>query len=315
MKQNLRRTIAITLAFLLFLPALVRWQPVAARAETLAATAEPARPSLTLYGRFEMDYEYRGEQGKLVGVELSVDRELLALDAKARARVFGDIGIPSGPDEVLLVLSPLLFEFCREGQESQRASHFFVQTEGNFGGPQPLTQTLASKYQEAPEQKAYRIAVAAFVPNPETAAFTSLRAGENSIPIPKRSVSVRELALSCQPLQGLAAANHAAQIAESISKIPLVNANALDSVPKLSKLPQMPTENLNGPTGGNRNQSVDQDVRLRTWTDATGKYHVKAKLIMTKNNHVLLQKEDQSRVSVNIDRLSERDRVYVRRRR
>ena len=51
---------------------------------------------------------------------------------------------------------------------------------------------------------------------------------------------------------------------------------------------------------------------LRTWTDSTGKYEVKARLVMVSQTHVRLLKETGKYTTVSLDRLSHADLAFVR---
>jgi hypothetical protein len=51
---------------------------------------------------------------------------------------------------------------------------------------------------------------------------------------------------------------------------------------------------------------------MRTWTDRTGKFSVEAELIRTDGENVVLRRADGAHVNVPIDRLSDRDRQFLR---
>lgn len=51
---------------------------------------------------------------------------------------------------------------------------------------------------------------------------------------------------------------------------------------------------------------------MRTWTDRTGKFSVEAELIRTDGESVVLRRADGAHVNVPIDRLSDRDRQFLR---
>ena len=56
--------------------------------------------------------------------------------------------------------------------------------------------------------------------------------------------------------------------------------------------------------------STDDDG-VRTWTDKTGKFSVKAKLVSNKNGKVALEKENGNLVEVPINQLSDLDRRFL----
>ena len=51
---------------------------------------------------------------------------------------------------------------------------------------------------------------------------------------------------------------------------------------------------------------------MRTWTDVTGKFKTKAKLLGIQGRNVVLKKEDGKRITVPFDKLSRADQIYLR---
>jgi hypothetical protein len=52
---------------------------------------------------------------------------------------------------------------------------------------------------------------------------------------------------------------------------------------------------------------------VRTWTNNNGKFSVQAKYISADENKVTLEKEDGTKITVEISKLSQEDRDYVKR--
>src|SRR5215475_772559 len=58
--------------------------------------------------------------------------------------------------------------------------------------------------------------------------------------------------------------------------------------------------------------SIAADVEARLWTDSTGKYTLEAKLIMFNDKSVVLQREDHELVAIPIEKLSDKDREFLK---
>ena len=54
------------------------------------------------------------------------------------------------------------------------------------------------------------------------------------------------------------------------------------------------------------------DDDFRTWTDSSGKFSIKAKLVENKNGTVVLENESGKQVKVPLNRMSDADRKFLR---
>lgn len=70
-------------------------------------------------------------------------------------------------------------------------------------------------------------------------------------------------------------------------------------------------DELLGAKDGKDNDLADSP-EAREWSDASGRFKVKAKMISSDDEHVTLEKESGETVKVRIDQLSERDRQHLR---
>ena len=61
----------------------------------------------------------------------------------------------------------------------------------------------------------------------------------------------------------------------------------------------------------NSAQEQEKASRVRTWTDASGKYSIKAELLKSEDGVVELKKEDGTTVVLPLDKLSDADRTYA----
>jgi hypothetical protein len=64
-----------------------------------------------------------------------------------------------------------------------------------------------------------------------------------------------------------------------------------------------------------RDPDPKRSTGFREWTDVTGNYRVVARLISSFNNTVHLEKEDGEKISVPLEKLSQKDQAYIRTRR
>ncbi len=70
------------------------------------------------------------------------------------------------------------------------------------------------------------------------------------------------------------------------------------------------TESVEGQTSGEEATARERRP-LRTWTDVTGKYRVRARLLRIAETQVVLRREDGQQVSVPLGKLSREDRRYI----
>lgn len=80
-----------------------------------------------------------------------------------------------------------------------------------------------------------------------------------------------------------------------------------DKIERDTSLP-VTTDRTNPPPVG---ESISARQPLRTWTDVTGKFKVKARLVSLKGGVVTLERESAKTFAVPLNKLSEADRAYV----
>ena len=59
------------------------------------------------------------------------------------------------------------------------------------------------------------------------------------------------------------------------------------------------------------NQALQFELENRTWVDATGDFHVEAKLVEYANQKLTLEKKDRSLIQIRVDQLSAPDKQYL----
>lgn len=86
---------------------------------------------------------------------------------------------------------------------------------------------------------------------------------------------------------------------------------ARPNITKASDVYLYPLQGVGGKT--TPSTTTVAEPKPRFWTDATGRFRVKATLLEVSGEQVKLKREDGREISVPIDRLSPRDREFLKR--